>query len=74
MKSSDLVFKVIARDPSGSGLAYAELLGSYTVDDNNIYCISLMGDAFTGDLRDLVINPVIVRKVGTGLYKIRVKE
>lgn len=61
------IFRIIARDPSGSGEAYAELIADYTdMGSGRVYVEDLKGGHYFAGDDQIVIGAPIIRKVGNG--------
>lgn len=71
-----MIFHIGARNKEGTE-AYAERIFEYSfIDDAGTVAVrSMKNEIYFADIRDIVINPHIIRKVsGEWLYKIRLGE
>lgn len=69
------IFRIAARNKERTE-AYAERLESYKfLPDGAVLCFPMHGSCYFGDIEDIVINPVIIRRCsGDWLYKIELKK
>lgn len=68
------IFRIIARDPAGSGEAYAELIADYTdMGSGRVYIETLKGQHYFAGEDQIVIGAPIIRKLGGAICRIDLK-